>query len=171
MPRLALPDSATPVRIGSAKILYAVTSAGATGNGSLVCRAQQTNTPFWNLGLAFVMFAGRFFTMIPMLAVAGSMAGKKLRAPSGGTFPTEGLTFAALLIGVILIVGALTFLPALALALLGEHFAMTGSQTWVTIERIVLAASALLLLSVTASKTAGRFGIPSLLVFLGIGML
>ena len=72
------------------------------------------NTPFWNLTFAFAMFFGRFFMMIPMLAVAGSMVKKRIHPGGEGTFPVDGPIFVGLLIGVIMLVGALTFFPALS---------------------------------------------------------
>lgn len=111
-----------PAAHGFTEILYAYTS-GAANNGSSF-GGLSTNTPFWNLSLAFVMFFGRFFTMIPMLAIAGSMSKKRTHPIGDGTFPTEGPTFVLLLIGVIAVVGALTFFPALVLGPVAEHFAM-----------------------------------------------
>ena len=107
---------------GFTEILYAYTSGGANNGSSF--GGLSTNTPFWNLTLAFVMFFGRFFTMIPMLAVAGSMAKKRVTPAGVGTFPAEGLIFVGLLISVILVVGALTFFPALVLGPITEHFDM-----------------------------------------------
>jgi K+-transporting ATPase ATPase A chain len=104
---------------GFSEMLYAYTSAAANNGSSLA--GLSTNVPFWNLTLAFVMFFGRFFTMIPMLAVAGSMARKRVHPGGEGTFPTEGPIFIALLIGVILIVGALTFFPTLVLGPIVEQ--------------------------------------------------
>ncbi|MBP2681152.1 MAG: K+-transporting ATPase, KdpA, partial [Candidatus Krumholzibacteriota bacterium] len=78
------------------------------------------------LGLA--MLIGRFIMIVPVLALAGSLATKKLIPPTRGSFPVSGLTFTFVLIGTVLIVGALTFLPALALGPVVEHFLMTGSN-------------------------------------------
>ena len=80
--------------------------------------------PFYNTTLGLAMWIGRFLFIVPMLAVAGSLAGKKIVPASAGTFPTDGGLFVGLLIGVILIIGGLTFFPALALGPVVEHFAM-----------------------------------------------
>ena len=107
---------------GFTEILYAYTSA--TGNNGSAFAGLSANTPFWNLTLSFAMFFGRFFMMIPMLAVAGSMVKKKVHPGGEGTFPVEGPLFIGLLIGVIVLVGALTFFPALSLGPIAEHFDM-----------------------------------------------
>jgi potassium-transporting ATPase potassium-binding subunit len=111
-----------PGNHGFSEILYGYTSA--TMNNGSVFGGLSTGTPFWNLTLAVALFFGRYFTMIPMLAFAGSMAMKKHRATSEGSFPLSGPTFISLLIAVILLVGALTFFPALALGPIAEHFKM-----------------------------------------------
>jgi K+-transporting ATPase ATPase A chain len=111
-----------PAGHGFAEILYAYTSA--TGNNGSAFAGLSTNTPFWNLTLAFAMYFGRFFMMIPMLAVAGSMTRKKVHPGGEGTFPVDGPLFVGLLIGVIVLVGALTFFPALSLGPIAEHFDM-----------------------------------------------
>jgi K+-transporting ATPase ATPase A chain len=80
------------------------------------------------VALGVDMLVGRFFMMIPALAIAGSMIGKKTAPPSLGTFPTNGPTFTVLLIGVVIIVGALTFFPALALGPILEHFLAASGQ-------------------------------------------
>ena len=85
------------------------------------------NTFFYNLTLASSMFVGRFFMIIPAMAIAGSLAGKKSIPPSAGTFPTTGGLFVGLVVGVILIVGGLTFFPALALGPVVEQLAMTAN--------------------------------------------
>ena len=107
---------------GFSEILYAYTSA--TANNGSAFAGLSANTPFWNLTLAFAMFFGRFFMMIPMLAVAGALTQKKIHPTGEGTFPVDGGLFIGLLIGVILLVGALTFFPALALGPIVEHFEM-----------------------------------------------
>ena len=107
---------------GFAEILYAYTSA--TGNNGSALAGLSANTPFWNLTLAFAMYFGRFFMLIPMLAVAGSMVKKKIHPGGEGTFPVDGPLFVGLLIGVIVLVGALTFFPALSLGPIAEHFDM-----------------------------------------------
>jgi K+-transporting ATPase ATPase A chain len=98
---------------GFSEILYAFSSQ--TGNNGSAFAGLTGNTPFYNLTGGFAMLLGRYGMIIPILALAGSMAAKRRVAPSLGTFPTNGVLFGALLIGVILIVGALTFFPALAL--------------------------------------------------------
>jgi K+-transporting ATPase ATPase A chain len=107
---------------GFGEILYAYTS-GAANNGSAFA-GLSGNTPFWNDSLALDMLIGRFFVMIPALAIAGSLAAKKTVPASAGTFPTHGGLFIGLVGGVIVIVGGLTFFPALALGPVVEHFAM-----------------------------------------------
>ncbi len=105
---------------GLTEILYAYTS-GAGNNGSAFA-GLNANTPWWNVTLALAMLAGRFLMIVPVLALAGSMVGKKTVPPGPGTFPTGSALFTALLVGVIMIVGALTFFPALALGPIVEHF-------------------------------------------------
>ncbi len=107
---------------GFDEILYAYTS-GAANNGSAFA-GLSGNTPFWNDSLSLDMLIGRFFVMIPALAIAGSLAAKKTVPASAGTFPTHGGLFIGLVGGVIIIVGGLTFFPALALGPVVEHFAM-----------------------------------------------
>ena len=123
---LAGPSNAGPH--GFSEILYAYTSAAAT-NGSAFA-GLNTNTPFYNLTLALAMFAGRFLIIVPVLAIAGSLAAKRSTPRSAGTLPTEGLQFVLLLAGTIVIVGGLTFLPALSLGPLVEHFAMQAGVTY-----------------------------------------
>ncbi len=110
---------------GLSEMLYAYSSAGAN-NGSAFA-GLTTNTPLYNSTMAIVMWFGRFLIIVPALALAGSMASKKVAPSSAGTFPLSGGTFVVLLIGTILIVGALTFFPAWALGPVVEHFQMTGS--------------------------------------------
>ncbi len=105
---------------GFSEILYAFTS-GAANNGSAFA-GLNANTPFWNVALAADMLLGRFFMIVPAMGIAGSMVGKKTVEPGLGTFPTNGALFVGLLVGVILIVGALTFFPALSLGAVAEHF-------------------------------------------------
>jgi K+-transporting ATPase, KdpA len=107
---------------GFSEILYAFSSAA--GNNGSAFAGLSANTLFYNLLLGIAMLLGRFFWIVPMLAVAGSLAAKKIVPPSEGTFPTTGPLFVGLLAGVLLIVGGLTFFPALALGPLAEHFAM-----------------------------------------------
>ncbi len=105
---------------GLSEILYAY-SSGAGNNGSAFA-GLNANTPFWNVTLGIDMLFGRFLMMIPALAIAGVMVGKKTVPPGPGTFPTNGLLFTVLLVSVIVIVGALTFFPALCLGPIVEHF-------------------------------------------------
>ncbi|GAA0575967.1 potassium-transporting ATPase subunit KdpA [Rhizomicrobium electricum] len=107
---------------GFSEILYAFSSAA--GNNGSAFAGLTANTTFYNLTLAVAMLLGRFLWIVPMLAVAGSLAAKKIVPASEGTFPTTGPLFVGLLTGVVLIVGGLTFFPALALGPLAEHFAM-----------------------------------------------
>jgi len=105
---------------GLSEILYAYTSCA--GNNGSAFAGLNANTPWWDTTLGFNVLAGRFLMIIPALAIAGSMVGKKTVAPGPGTFPTTGPLFTFLLVGVVLIVGALTFFPALALGPIVEHF-------------------------------------------------
>ena len=123
---LAGPANAGPH--GFTEILYAFTSAAAN-NGSAF-GGLTGNTPFYNLTLGFGMLVGRFFVIIPALAIAGSLAAKKTLPASAGTFPTDGGLFVGLLVGVILIVGGLTFFPSLALGPIVEHLAGAAGQTF-----------------------------------------
>ncbi len=107
---------------GFTEVLYAFTSAAAN-NGSAF-GGLTGNTPFYNIALGIAMFVGRFFVIVPMIAIAGSLAAKATLPPSLGTFPTNSGLFVGLLVGVVLIVGGLTFLPALALGPVAEHFSM-----------------------------------------------
>src|SRR5208282_6848253 len=107
---------------GFSEILYAYTSATAT-NGSAFA-GLNANTRFYNLTLALAMSVGRFLVIVPVLAIAGSLAAKPLVPASAGTLPATGIVFIALLTGVIVIVGGLTFLPALSLGPVSEHLAM-----------------------------------------------
>jgi K+-transporting ATPase ATPase A chain len=85
---------------------------------------------FYNSTLGLAMFIGRFLMIVPMLAIAGSLAAKKIVPPSAGTFPTDGGLFVGLLIGVIVIVGGLTYFPSLALGPIVEHFAMLAGTLY-----------------------------------------
>jgi K+-transporting ATPase ATPase A chain len=105
---------------GLSEILYAYTS-GAGNNGSAFA-GLNANTGWWNTTLGLAMLGGRFLMIVPALAIAGTMVGKRVVAPGLGTFPTNGALFSVLLVGVVLIVGALTFFPALALGPVVEHF-------------------------------------------------
>jgi potassium-transporting ATPase potassium-binding subunit len=110
------------------EILYAFTSAAAT-NGSGFA-GLNANTPFYNLTLALAMFVGRYFVIVPVLAIAGSLAAKPIVPRSAGTLPTDRLLFVAFLIGVIVIVGGLTFLPALSLGPAAEQLAMQSDHLY-----------------------------------------
>lgn len=107
---------------GFSEVLYAVSSA-ANNNGSAFA-GLSANTPFWNVLLAFCMAAGRFGIIIPVMAIAGSLAVKNTQPVGNGTLPTHGGLFIALLTGTVLLVGALTFIPALALGPVAEHLQM-----------------------------------------------
>ncbi|MFZ0495357.1 MAG: potassium-transporting ATPase subunit KdpA [Methylocella sp.] len=111
---------------GFSEALYAYVST--TGNNGSAFAGLSANTPFWNTTLGLAMWIGRFLFIVPMLAVAGSLAGKKIVPASAGTFPTDGGLFVGLLIGVILIIGGLTYFPALALGPIEEHFAMRAGS-------------------------------------------
>ncbi|MBL7636189.1 potassium-transporting ATPase subunit KdpA [Atlantibacter hermannii] len=105
---------------GFSEVLYAVSSA-ANNNGSAFA-GLSANTPFWNLLLAACMWLGRFLVIIPVMAIAGSLVEKKSQPASIGTLPTHGALFIGLLTGTVLLVGALTFIPALALGPVADHF-------------------------------------------------
>jgi K+-transporting ATPase ATPase A chain len=109
---------------GFSEMLYLFTSS--TGNNGSAFGGITGNTPFYNLTGAVAMFVGRFWMIIPAMAIAGSLAAKKSLPPSAGTFPTTGGLFIGLVVGVIVIVGGLTFFPALALGPLVEHLASTA---------------------------------------------
>jgi K+-transporting ATPase ATPase A chain len=113
---------------GLMEILYAYTS-GAANNGSAYA-GLNANTPWYNVTIGLTMLAGRFLMIVPAMGIAGSMIGKKVVPPSGGTFPTNGGTFAVLLVSVVLIVGALTFFPALSLGNIVEHFSATAGKVF-----------------------------------------
>lgn len=113
---------------GLTELLYAFAS-GAGNNGSAFA-GLDASTPGWNVVLGATMLAGRFLMIVPVLALAGSMRGKRDVPPGPGTFPTGGPLFAALLLGVIVVVGALTFFPALALGPVAEHFAAQAGRSF-----------------------------------------
>ncbi|MER9461669.1 potassium-transporting ATPase subunit KdpA [Mesorhizobium sp. M0387] len=113
---------------GFSEVLYAYTSAAAN-NGSAF-GGLSGNTPWYNITLGISMWVGRFFVIIPALAIAGSLATKKTVPASAGTFPTDGPLFVGLLVGVILIVVGLTFFPALAIGPVVEHLAAINGQTF-----------------------------------------
>jgi len=113
---------------GFTEALYAYVE-GAANNGSAFAGIS-ANTPYWNTTLGVDMLIGRFFVMIPALAIAGALAAKKTVPPSAGTFPTNGFLFIGLVVGVIVIVGGLTFFPAVALGPIVEHFAMNAGTLY-----------------------------------------
>jgi potassium-transporting ATPase potassium-binding subunit len=115
---------ANPGAHGFSEILYAFTSAG-NNNGSAFA-GLSANTPFYNIALGIAMWVGRFWVIIPVLAIAGSLAAKKRVPVTSGTMPTHGPLFIVLLVGVVLLVGLLTYVPALALGPIVEHLMMTG---------------------------------------------
>jgi K+-transporting ATPase ATPase A chain len=113
---------------GYSEMLYAYTSA--TGNNGSAFGGINANTMFYDTTLTAAMFIGRFLMIVPMMAVAGSLAAKKIVPASAGTFPTHGGLFVGLVIGVILIVGGLTYFPALSLGPIVEHFAMRAGNLY-----------------------------------------
>jgi K+-transporting ATPase ATPase A chain len=123
-----LPDPASrvgnPGAHGFSEILYAFSSAG-NNNGSAF-GGLSTNNPFYNFALGIAMWASRYWLMIPVLAIAGSLVAKRRVAVTAGTLPTHGPLFVILLVGTVLLVGALTFVPALALGPIVEHLQMVG---------------------------------------------
>ena len=120
----AVASIANPGPHGFSEILYAYTSQ--TANNGSAFGGLTGNTPFYNITGAVAMLVGRFWMIIPALAIAGSLAAKKSVPASAGTFPTTGGLFVGLLVGVILIIGGLTFFPALALGPIVDHLAMTA---------------------------------------------
>jgi K+-transporting ATPase ATPase A chain len=113
---------------GFTEVLYAYTSQ--TGNNGSAFAGLSGNTLFYNTTGGVAMFVGRFFMIIPAMAIAGSLAAKKSIPPSVGTFPTNGGLFVGLVVGVIVIIGGLTFFPALALGPIVEHLAMTAGNLY-----------------------------------------
>jgi potassium-transporting ATPase potassium-binding subunit len=120
----AVASMANPGPHGFTEVLYAYTSQ--TGNNGSAFAGLTGNTLFYNITGAIAMLVGRFWMIIPAMAIAGSLAGKKTVPASAGTFPTTGGLFVGLVVGVIVIVGGLTFFPALALGPIVEHLAMTA---------------------------------------------
>ncbi|MGH6984810.1 MAG: potassium-transporting ATPase subunit KdpA [Stellaceae bacterium] len=123
---LAGPANAGPH--GFSEILYAFTSA--TGNNGSAFAGISADTPFYNTTLGLAMIIGRFLMIVPMLAIAGSLATKKIVPTSAGTFPTDSGLFVGLLIGVIVITGGLIYFPAVSLGPLVEHFAMNAGTLY-----------------------------------------
>ena len=113
---------------GLSEMLYAF-SSGAGNNGSAFA-GLNANTTWWNTTLGLAMLGGRFLMIIPVLGIAGAMVGKKVVPPGPGTFPTDGPLFTFLLVSVVLIVGALTFFPALSLGPIVEHFAGLAGKVY-----------------------------------------
>jgi K+-transporting ATPase ATPase A chain len=128
MPSLGLSSLNNSGPHGLSEILYAY--ASATGNNGSAFAGLSANTHWYNLSLTVAMLVGRFLMIVPMLAVAGNLAQKKLAPPSAGTFPVNTPLFTVLLVGVILIVGALTFFPALALGPILEHLLMQAGKSF-----------------------------------------
>jgi potassium-transporting ATPase potassium-binding subunit len=113
---------------GFSELLYAYSSV--TGNNGSAFAGLSGNTPFFNLTLAGGMMIGRFAVMVPVLAIAGSLAAKKLVPASAGTFPTDNGLFVALLFGVIVITGGLIYFPALAVGPVVEHLQMVAGTLY-----------------------------------------
>jgi potassium-transporting ATPase potassium-binding subunit len=124
----AVASMANPGPHGFTEVLYAYTSADAN-NGSAFA-GLSGNIPFYNITLAIAMLVGRFWMIIPAMAIAGALAAKKIVPPSAGTFPTTGGLFVGLVVGVIVIVGGLTFFPALALGPIVEQLAMRAGTLY-----------------------------------------
>ncbi|MBV8635506.1 MAG: potassium-transporting ATPase subunit KdpA, partial [Burkholderiaceae bacterium] len=110
---------ANPGPHGLSEVLYAFSSA-ANNNGSAFM-GLSANTPFYNTLLALVMWFGRFSVIVPVLAIAGSLAAKKRLAVTAGTMPTHGMLFVSLLVGTVILIGVLNYVPALALGPIAEH--------------------------------------------------
>jgi K+-transporting ATPase ATPase A chain len=117
---------ANPAAHGFSEILYAFSSAG-NNNGSAFA-GLSANTPFYNFALGIVMWVSRYWIIVPVLALAGSLAAKRGTAITAGTLPTHTPLFVTLLVSVVLLVGALTFVPALALGPIVEHVQLYGSH-------------------------------------------
>jgi K+-transporting ATPase ATPase A chain len=117
---------ANPGAHGFSEVLYAFSSAG-NNNGSAFA-GLSANTPFYNTALGFAMLFARYWLAVPALAIAGSLAAKKVVPPSLGTLPTHTPLFATLLVGVVILVGALTFIPALALGPIVEHLVLDAAR-------------------------------------------
>ena len=128
MPNWGLSGLANHGPHGLSEVLYAYTSA--TGNNGSAFAGSNFNTYWYNGSLAVAMFIGRFLMIVPMLAIAGSLARKKIAPASAGTFPVTTPLFTLLLTAVILIVGALTFFPALSLGPVLEHLLLHAGHTY-----------------------------------------
>src|SRR5689334_22686628 len=127
-PAFGLPSILNPGPHGLSEILYAYTSG--TGNNGSAFAGLNPNTNWYNVSLGFAMLIGRFFMILPMLAIAGNLGDKKRVPPSPGTFPVTTPLFTGLLVSVILIVGALTFFPALSLGPIVEHLMMLNGRVF-----------------------------------------
>ena len=127
-PSFGLPSVLNPGPHGLSEILYAYTSA--TGNNGSAFAGLNANTNWYNVSIGFAMLIGRFFMILPMLAIAGNLGSKKRVPPSPGTFPVTTPLFTGLLVSVILIVGALTFFPALSLGPIVEHLMMLNGKVF-----------------------------------------
>jgi K+-transporting ATPase ATPase A chain len=127
-PSFGLPSVLNPGPHGLSEILYAYTSA--TGNNGSAFAGLNANTSWYNVSIGFAMLIGRFFMILPMLAIAGNLGDKKRVPPSPGTFPVTTPLFTGLLVSVILIVGALTFFPALSLGPIVEHLMMLNGRVF-----------------------------------------
>jgi potassium-transporting ATPase potassium-binding subunit len=127
-PTFGLPSILNPGPHGLSEILYAYTSG--TGNNGSAFAGLNANTNWYNVSIGFAMLVGRFFMILPMLAIAGHLGGKKRVPPSPGTFPVTTPLFTGLLVSVILIVGALTFFPALSLGPIVEHLMMLNGKVF-----------------------------------------
>src|SRR5229473_7026999 len=125
-PGPAAANTNNPGAHGLSEILYAYSSA--TGNNGSAFGGLNPNTPWYNLTIGLAMWIGRFLFLIPLLAAAGSLAGKKKIPSTAGTFPTHGPLFVGLLVGTVIIVGALTFFPALSLGPIVEHYLMHSGK-------------------------------------------
>jgi K+-transporting ATPase ATPase A chain len=113
---------------GLSEVLYAFTSA--TGNNGSAFAGLSADTPWYDTTLGIAMLLGRYAFLVPVMAIAGSLAGKIKAPPSAGTFPTDGPLFVGLLVGVIIILGGLQFMPALSLGPLAEHFVMLAGKSF-----------------------------------------
>jgi K+-transporting ATPase ATPase A chain len=125
-PQIGLSALANPGPHGMTEILYAFSSAA--GNNGSAFMGLSANTWWYNVTLGWTMLIGRFFMMVPVLALAGNLAQKRSIPPSPGTFPVNGALFTVLLIGVIVILGALTFFPALSLGPILEHLLLQAGK-------------------------------------------
>jgi len=127
-PGPAIANFNNPGAHGFSEVLYAYTSA--TGNNGSAFAGISANTPWYNLTIGLATIIGRFLFLLPLVAVAGSLAAKKRVPVTSGTLPTDGGLFVGLLVGTVVIVGALTFFPALSLGPIVEHFLMQQGKTF-----------------------------------------